>query len=67
MTPMNRLLTLVLAALLFAVAGPARAQGLTIDIVNGNPSAIPIAVVPFAWRAPACRRRPTSPRSSAPT
>jgi TolB protein len=24
------------------------AQGLTIDIVNGNPSAIPIAVVPFA-------------------
>ncbi len=25
------------------------AQGLTIDIVNGNPSAIPIAVVPFAF------------------
>lgn len=49
MTPMNRLLALVFAALLFAVAGPARAQGLTIDIVNGNPSAIPIAVVPFAW------------------
>jgi TolB protein len=49
MTPMNRLLTLFLAALLCAVVGPARAQGLTIDIVNGNPSAIPIAVVPFAW------------------
>ncbi|MGA9341035.1 MAG: Tol-Pal system beta propeller repeat protein TolB [Rhodanobacteraceae bacterium] len=25
------------------------AQGLTIDIVNGNPSAVPIAVVPFAF------------------
>jgi TolB protein len=34
--------------LLLASAGGARAQGLTVDIVNGNPSAIPIAVVPFA-------------------
>jgi len=34
--------------LLLACASGARAQGLTVDIVNGSPSAIPIAVVPFA-------------------
>jgi TolB protein len=34
--------------LLLACACGVRAQGLTVDIVNGNPSAIPIAVVPFA-------------------
>lgn len=34
--------------LLLAAASGARAQGLTVDIVDGNPSAIPIAVVPFA-------------------
>jgi len=36
-----------LATLLFAQV--AAAQGLSIDIVNGNPTAIPIAVVPFAF------------------
>jgi TolB protein len=49
MTPMTRLLTLILALVLVASIGPARAQGLTIDIVDGNPSAVPITVVPFAW------------------
>ena len=34
--------------LLLACAAGVRAQGLTVDIVDGNPSAIPIAVVPFA-------------------
>lgn len=28
----------------------ASAQGLTIDITNGNPSALPVAVVPFAYQ-----------------
>lgn len=42
-----QLLRLALVLLLAAASG-ARAQGLTVDIVNGNPSAIPIAVVPFA-------------------
>jgi TolB protein len=44
---MQNLIRLALFLLLAAAAG-ARAQGLTVDIVNGNPSAIPIAVVPFA-------------------
>lgn len=30
-------------------AGRSAAQGLTLDIVNGVPTAVPIAVVPFAW------------------
>lgn len=42
-----QILRLALVLLLAAASG-ARAQGLTVDIVNGNPSAIPIAVVPFA-------------------
>lgn len=46
---MTRLLTLILALVLVASIGPARSQGLTIDIVDGNPSAVPITVVPFAW------------------
>lgn len=40
---------LVCAAL---VTGRAGAQGLTLDIVNGVPSAIPIAIVPFANETP---------------
>ena len=44
---MQRFLILLFAVLGLASTG-ARAQGLTIDIVNGNPSALPIAVVPFA-------------------
>src|SRR5688572_16191924 len=45
--PMQRFLFLLFAAFGLASTG-AHAQGLTIDIVNGNPSALPIAVVPFA-------------------
>jgi len=48
MKPMTRLLSCV-AVLLLAASGAARGQGLTIDIVDGTASAIPIAVVPFAW------------------
>jgi TolB protein len=40
-------LALALAALL--LGHDVSAQGLTIDIVNGNASAVPIAVVPFAF------------------
>lgn len=39
----------LLLALALAVAPPARAQTLDIDIVNGTPSALPIAVIPFAF------------------
>ncbi|HET6633194.1 MAG TPA: Tol-Pal system beta propeller repeat protein TolB [Rhodanobacteraceae bacterium] len=42
----------LLLALVVAVCGAggrASAQGLTLDIVNGVPSAVPIAVVPFSW------------------
>ena len=39
---------LLIAALGFLGAGRAQAQGLSVDIVNGTKSAIPIAVVPFA-------------------
>lgn len=39
---------LLLIAALGLFSTGAGAQGLTIDIVNGNPSALPIAVVPFA-------------------
>jgi TolB protein len=45
---MHALFRTALFLLLCVAAGGARAQGLTVDIVNGNPSAIPIAVVPFA-------------------
>ena len=41
-----RLLALLAA---FAVAGTAQAQ-LQIEIIDGNPSALPIAVVPFQWQ-----------------
>ena len=41
-------LVLVAAAALLSTA-PARAQQLAIDISNGNPSAIPVAVVPFGF------------------
>jgi TolB protein len=46
---MHRSLLLFLASLLFLAAAPARAQGLEIDIVNGNAAALPIAVVPFDY------------------
>ncbi|MFT3792992.1 MAG: Tol-Pal system beta propeller repeat protein TolB [Rudaea sp.] len=40
-----------LAVLAFAVwATPLFAQGLTLEIANGNASALPIAVVPFQWQ-----------------
>ncbi|MGH8184697.1 MAG: hypothetical protein ACREPH_13650, partial [Rhodanobacteraceae bacterium] len=41
------LLALVLTALAALFAAQAGAQGLTVQIVNGVPSAIPITVVPF--------------------
>lgn len=40
-------LLLLVACLVFAATGSARAQSLSIDIVNGTKSATPIAVVPF--------------------
>ncbi len=39
---------LLLAGLCWAAATPALAQSLTVDIVNGTKSALPITVVPFA-------------------
>ena len=43
-------LTRIVALLALLVSGLAQAQGgLTIDIVNGNPAALPITVVPFAY------------------
>lgn len=39
----------MLALLLLSLAPAALAQGLTIDIVNGSPSAVPVAVVPFSF------------------
>ncbi|ANB18978.1 Tol-Pal system beta propeller repeat protein TolB [Dokdonella koreensis] len=45
-----RILTCLLAMLaLLGHAPGVAAQGLSIDITNGNPSALPIAVVPFAF------------------
>ena len=41
------LVAILLLACIALVAGPAGAQGLTVQIVNGVPSAIPITVVPF--------------------
>ena len=46
---MKRLLALLLLPLLLLGLRDARAQGLEIDIVNGNPSALPIAVVPMDY------------------
>jgi len=46
---MKRLLALLLLPLLLLGLREARAQGLEIDIVNGNPSALPIAVVPMDY------------------
>lgn len=47
--PINLLAALALA--LFFWANPASAQ-LQIEIVSGNPAALPIAIVPFAWQDP---------------
>ncbi len=45
-----RILTCLLAVLaLIGHASGLHAQGLSIDITNGNPSALPIAIVPFAF------------------
>jgi TolB protein len=47
---MTRILLPLLAVLCLVLAPtPVRAQGLTIDIVDGIPTALPIAVVPFAF------------------
>lgn len=48
----SRTITLLAAALVFvAWAQPLRAQ-LEIEIISGNPSALPIAIVPLAWEDP---------------
>ena len=41
--------TILLFLLLALAGGNARSQGLSIDIVDGNASALPITVVPFAF------------------
>ena len=47
----TRLFQLVLLSLALCFGfREASAQGLTIDITNGNPSALPVAVVPFAYQ-----------------
>ena len=45
----RKLLVILLLPLAMLPLGRAQAQGLTLDIVNGVPSATPIAVVPFAF------------------
>ncbi|MDN5924926.1 MAG: Tol-Pal system protein TolB, partial [Xanthomonadales bacterium] len=49
MTSIRNSLLLVVLACLAGFAGRAGAQGLTLNIVNGVPSAVPVAVVPFAY------------------
>jgi TolB protein len=46
---MKQLLGLLLLPLALLVTAPVLAQGLEIDIVNGNPAALPIAVVPMDY------------------
>ena len=48
---LRKLFVVAVLALLMMPAGRALAQGLTLDIVNGVPSAIPVAVVPFAFES----------------
>jgi TolB protein len=46
---MKRFLALLLLPLLLVLQRPAAAQGLEIDIVDGNAAALPIAIVPFDY------------------
>jgi TolB protein len=46
-----RLLAPFIALILFFTAQAAQAE-LEIEIISGNPSALPIAIVPFAWEDP---------------
>ena len=46
---MKRLLMLFTVVCAWITAHSAQAQGLQIDIVNGNAAALPIAVVPFEY------------------
>jgi TolB protein len=48
--PLRRLASLFVLALLLPMAGMAQEQGLEIDIVGGNASALPIAVVPMPYQ-----------------
>jgi len=49
-SPLRALLAIAFVCIAALVApSPARAQQLAIDISNGNPSAIPVAVVPFGF------------------
>lgn len=45
----RKLLAILLLPLMMLPFGRVQAQGLTLDIVNGVPSAIPVAIVPFAF------------------
>jgi TolB protein len=49
MHSLPRTFVLLLLGLLLLVARDARAQGLEIDIIDGNAAALPIAVVPFDY------------------
>ena len=50
MTQPMAILTRIVALIALLASGLAQAQGgLTIDIVNGNPAALPITAVPFAY------------------
>jgi TolB protein len=53
MQVLRRLFPLPLLLVLAAASPPLAAQRLTIDIVDGVPTALPIAVVPFAFEASA--------------
>ncbi|HET8898454.1 MAG TPA: Tol-Pal system beta propeller repeat protein TolB [Rhodanobacteraceae bacterium] len=46
---MGKTLAALACVVLLACSGRVSAQGLTLDIVNGVPTAIPIAVVPFSF------------------
>ena len=48
--PLRRLASLFALALLLPLAAMAQEQGLEIDIVGGNASALPIAVVPMPYQ-----------------
>lgn len=56
-----------LLALLLPLAAAAQQQGLEIDIVGGNASATPIAVVPMPYQGAPPRRPPISPKWCATT